>query len=163
VWFNSTEDAVSNRYKPCPICKAEREYASGNIGRLAYVTKGRWRPSEDENSEEQISKLVGNENTGVYHCSSCSYIRQLGNNKVLFDSAKDAIDEGFKPCLVCKPELPEIHCPNCGALMLLRSGRYSKFYGCPNYPYDRYAISWEAAAEKYLKNPNTVSKIPSKQ
>ena len=28
----------------------------------------------------------------------------------------------------------DVKCPNCGSSMLLRSGKYGKFYGCSNYP-----------------------------
>ena len=33
-----------------------------------------------------------------------------------------------------KAELPERHCPNCGATMELKEGRYGRFWGCSNYP-----------------------------
>lgn len=34
-------------------------------------------------------------------------------------------------------EKPEQFCPNCGARMILRNGRYGKFYGCSKFPYCR--------------------------
>lgn len=33
-----------------------------------------------------------------------------------------------------KAEMPERHCPNCGASMELKEGRYGRFWGCTNYP-----------------------------
>ena len=29
-------------------------------------------------------------------------------------------------------------CPNCGEKLILRTGKYGKFYGCSNYPKCRY-------------------------
>lgn len=31
-------------------------------------------------------------------------------------------------------------CPKCGAELKLRSGKYGKFYGCPNYPYCKFTM-----------------------
>lgn len=33
-----------------------------------------------------------------------------------------------------KNQSQQIVCPRCGAPMVLRNGRYGKFYGCTNYP-----------------------------
>lgn len=31
-------------------------------------------------------------------------------------------------------------CPRCGNDLVLRNGKYGKFYGCSNYPYCRYTL-----------------------
>ncbi len=33
-----------------------------------------------------------------------------------------------------KPEVTDIPCDQCGAMMVIKMGRYGKFLACPNYP-----------------------------
>ena len=33
-----------------------------------------------------------------------------------------------------KDEVSDVQCENCGAFMVIKSGRYGKFLACPNYP-----------------------------
>ena len=52
---------------------------------------------------------VGSKNSDVYHYSSCHYVDNIkSSNKVYFSSATDAVNRGYRPCLVCKPPLPEL-------------------------------------------------------
>ena len=39
---------------------------------------------------------------------------------------------------VAEPIVSEIPCPNCGKLLIERTGRYGKFLGCPGYPECKY-------------------------
>ena len=54
-----------------------------------------------------IGAFVGSVNSNVYHYPSCTYARRIKpDNLITFSSAKDAVNEGYRPCKVCKPPLP---------------------------------------------------------
>ena len=47
---------------------------------------------------------IGNRKTGVYHLPRCYYAQLIDpDNEILFNSAVQAIREGFKPCQMCNP------------------------------------------------------------
>jgi len=53
-------------------------------------------------------QFVGSKNSDVYHYPSCgSASRILAENKIWFQDAQDAVNHGYRACLVCKPSLPE--------------------------------------------------------
>ena len=45
---------------------------------------------------------IGNANTKVFHCESCSYLPD-SQNRVYFDSRDEAIKAGYRPCGHCEP------------------------------------------------------------
>lgn len=45
---------------------------------------------------------VGNANTHVYHLPTCHVLPQA-ENRVYFDSAAQAVSQGYRPCGICKP------------------------------------------------------------
>ena len=50
------------------------------------------------------SAYIGNSNSGIFHYSGCRYVYRMSeDHKVYFDSRDDAIDEGYRPCKVCRP------------------------------------------------------------
>ena len=94
------------------------------------------------------------------------YISQILNEikrhtEVKFDKTQlDGIVERIKAINIDSPEMQQQHideikyhkqqteyklqqgiCPRCGALLVLRQGRYGKFYGCSNYPRCHYTHS----------------------
>jgi hypothetical protein len=47
---------------------------------------------------------VGSKNSDVYHYPSCHYVDRITpENLIYFDTPKDAIAAGYRPCKVCKP------------------------------------------------------------
>lgn len=53
-------------------------------------------------------QFVGSKNSDVYHYPSCRYVGNiLEENKIWFEDAQDAVNQGYRPCKVCKPPLPE--------------------------------------------------------
>ncbi|MBO8461289.1 MAG: hypothetical protein IAA85_00980 [Firmicutes bacterium] len=47
---------------------------------------------------------VGSVNSDIYHYPNCRAARRINdNNLVSFDSVKEALDAGYKPCSICKP------------------------------------------------------------
>jgi micrococcal nuclease len=63
-------------------------------------------------SEEKIaspdkiveSEYIGNRNSRVFHRPSCDgAVTMSAKNRLPLQSREQAIEEGFKPCLICKP------------------------------------------------------------
>jgi ssDNA-binding Zn-finger/Zn-ribbon topoisomerase 1 len=148
IWFNSAEEALTNKYRPCKICCPERAFTLLKIGRTGHLPPYR----------DYLISITG---TGVYHRPDCHHVKDTSSkNKKLHNSALDAFNKGNKPCQECKPDLPEFFCPRCGAPVVSREGRYGKFYGCSKYPLDRFIISWESAAEKLSSGELAIIKLP---
>jgi micrococcal nuclease len=50
------------------------------------------------------SEYVGNKNSLVFHRPSCNGAATMkAKNRVILESRQKAIEEGFKPCPICKP------------------------------------------------------------
>lgn len=51
---------------------------------------------------------VGSKNSTKYHYTWCRWAQKINpNNKVIFNSAKEARDAGYIPCKVCKPPVKD--------------------------------------------------------
>ena len=58
--------------------------------------------TESENKEPGY--YVGSSESDVFHLPSCRYVDQiLPENKITFSTRQEAIDAGYRACLVCKP------------------------------------------------------------
>lgn len=55
---------------------------------------------------------VGSINSDVYHYPTCTWADRINEeNKVWFSSAQDAVNQGYRPCQVCNPPLPQALTP----------------------------------------------------
>jgi DNA topoisomerase-1 len=52
-----------------------------------------------------------------------------------------------KPVVETWPE-GDLHCPNCGSLMALKTGRFGPFYSCTNYPRCKTSVNLRGEAKK---------------
>jgi len=49
----------------------------------------------------------GSKNSTIYHFPSCSWAQKINpGNRVVFPTAQDAVNAGYRPCKVCKPPSP---------------------------------------------------------
>ena len=57
----------------------------------------------------QESKVyVGSKHSNKYHYTWCKWAQKINpNNKVVFNSVKEALDAGYIPCKVCKPPIKD--------------------------------------------------------
>lgn len=73
------------------------EYNFGTSGAATKVVQTR-------SSGSSGTTYIGNSNTGKFHYSSCSSVRQMKDkNKVYLDSRDEAINRGYVPCQRCHP------------------------------------------------------------
>jgi endonuclease YncB( thermonuclease family) len=57
---------------------------------------------------EGQGQFVGSKNSDVYHYPSCRYAESISEeNKIWFEDAQDAVNQGYRPCKVCNPPLPD--------------------------------------------------------
>ena len=56
-------------------------------------------------ASKENSFYVGVLSTGVFNSASCPSKKPLKNNMVFFSSTKEALDYGYRPCLICRPML----------------------------------------------------------
>lgn len=98
--------------------------------------------------------IEGLQSGQIQECPKCKEIRNLE------DFRDDSLITGYgRFCNYCKglvgttkdvrkkvSVVKRVHkiCPLCGSTMLLRSGRYGKFYGCSRFPYCKGAISYRS-------------------
>jgi len=54
------------------------------------------------NSDPVSASFIGNRNSKVYHLPTCPSLPR-SSNRVNFNSFKEALEQGFTPCGVCKP------------------------------------------------------------
>ncbi len=55
-------------------------------------------------SSSDSANYVGNANTGKFHVSSCSSVKDMSEgNKVFFSNRNDAVNQGYDPCKRCNP------------------------------------------------------------
>lgn len=45
---------------------------------------------------------IGNKNTKVFHRPCCGHLPDK-SNQVIFDTRKEAVDAGYRPCYFCEP------------------------------------------------------------
>ncbi len=154
-------DAVSRGYRPCSRChppKLDESNAtviassspSRNISSKKAANVGAVYDTKQNNTGHPIVK------TAVF----CVISAFLGGHFVKQSEAKRQAQEKAKaavmsveyyppanhpptpqvrfqpahPATLRKPSSVTVHCPLCGSSMVLRNGRYGRFYGCPNYP-----------------------------
>lgn len=60
------------------------------------------QPSEVVEKDNVESNYIGNKNSKVLHISSCGSLPNE-NNRVYFESKDEGVNQGFKPCGICKP------------------------------------------------------------
>ena len=76
------------------------EYNFGTSGAATKVVQTR----SSAGSGSSGTTYIGNRNTGKFHYSSCSSVKQMKDkNKVYLDSRDDAINRGYVPCQRCHP------------------------------------------------------------
>jgi hypothetical protein len=49
-----------------------------------------------------VSSYIGNTKSYVFHRQSCRYLPHA-KNRLYFDSRKEAIETGYRPCRKCRP------------------------------------------------------------
>jgi micrococcal nuclease len=55
-----------------------------------------------QNWTKRPEKLLGNKNSGRFHCLTCPFGKKIGNrNRVYFPNRWDAFEAGFAPCKKC--------------------------------------------------------------
>jgi phage FluMu protein Com len=99
--------------------------------------------NEDVDVLRSIHETIDNiQNNGAKECPKCKVIREADDFKDL------ACSTGYgRICVFCKKiKMTSVGpreessadgrklCPKCKSVMILRSGRYGKFYGCSRYP-----------------------------
>ncbi|MFH0892084.1 MAG: AAA domain-containing protein [Candidatus Falkowbacteria bacterium] len=94
------------------------------------------------------STIEGLENGDYKECPKCKEVKEIAKfkDKTLI-SGVGRICNDCKGASICStqknkavkplPVLSSQTCPRCGARMILRGGRFGKFYGCSKYPYCR--------------------------
>ena len=65
----------------------------------------------DPKSKKKIDFYVGVISSGVFNTSECLSKKPLKENMIFFSSTKEALDYGYRPCLLCKPMLYRIKAP----------------------------------------------------
>ena len=57
---------------------------------------------------QETNVYVGSKNSNKYHYTWCKWAKKINpNNKVTFNSAKEAQASGYVPCKVCKPPVTD--------------------------------------------------------
>ena len=51
----------------------------------------------------------------------------------------------------------DLKCPHCEVLLITRTGKYGKFYACPNYPKCKYTCSVESDERERTYDDSLVS------
>lgn len=60
--------------------------------------------SATDNTNNIGNEYVGNKNSKVYHSIDCAAVKKMSDkNKVVFSSAEEAEEDGYKPCKNCNP------------------------------------------------------------
>ncbi|MBR3494354.1 MAG: peptidoglycan-binding protein [Clostridia bacterium] len=60
--------------------------------------------SSEDNTVEQNSIYIGNQNSHVFHFNFCSAVDHMSEkNLVVFHSREEAMEEGYTPCSRCQP------------------------------------------------------------
>lgn len=60
------------------------------------------QPEVKNDISEQISKkIIGNKRTGFFHTENCPVFKTALNERVIFNSADEAIENGYRPCYKC--------------------------------------------------------------
>lgn len=67
---------------------------------IAFVELSAGQHFEDTRAKQ----YVGNVNTLNYHCINCAEAKKISpDQKVMYNSAEEAVKSGCKPCKVCNP------------------------------------------------------------
>ena len=78
-------------------------YKAGNRQASRSDSGGNGGSNAGSSRADPISNgYIGNKNTKKYHCSSCSYLPDKGN-QIVFDSSAEAEAAGYSPCGHCNP------------------------------------------------------------
>jgi len=57
---------------------------------------------------QESKAYVGSRNSNKYHYTWCKWAQKVKpSNKVVFNSAQEAIQAGYIPCKVCKPPVKD--------------------------------------------------------
>lgn len=58
--------------------------------------------------QSEATVYVGSKNSNKYHYTWCKWAQRVKpDNKVVFNSAKEALAAGYIPCKVCKPPVKD--------------------------------------------------------
>ena len=111
--------------KPCPKCKMVRsaeDFKDNSLisgyGRFCKYCKGNYYASDLKNSFEKESK--------ERVCTSCKKEKNIASFKN---------ENGYLGTVCNECRTDQKLCPLCNSNMVLRSGRYGKFFGCSKFPY----------------------------
>jgi PGF-pre-PGF domain-containing protein len=73
-------------------------------------------PTDISTSTPTTSNIIiyyASSKSDVFHIAGCRYIKQIkANDRITFNSIKEAEDDGYRPCKVCLPELYEAYIAN---------------------------------------------------
>lgn len=124
-------------YAPTITTITGREYVAKEKGYLFPTDMGFL---VTEMMEKYFSKIVDEKFTAELE----NHLDDVANGNINWRSVISDFYEGFKTDLnvaekemeeiEIKDEVSDVKCENCGAFMVIKSGRYGKFLACPNYP-----------------------------
>ena len=124
-------------YAPTITTITGREYVAKEKGYLFPTDMGFL---VTEMMEKYFSKIVDEKFTAELE----NHLDDVANGNINWRSVISDFYEGFKTELnvaekemeeiEIKDEVSDVQCENCGAFMVIKSGRYGKFLACPNYP-----------------------------
>lgn len=112
-------------------------------------------PSRAKNTflEDINNTIKGIHNKELKECVRCNEPKPIEE----FDDPTLASGKG-KICKTCKAsgisisEKSQVSCPQCSASMVLREGRYGRFYGCSRYPYCKGTLTVKQASVMIQKD-----------
>lgn len=127
--------------------------------RLRKVTDGKASGPHDAVLEAIRSDIGKLQDGGLKECPKCKELRDIEAFKD--PSLASGVGRFCRSCKTVKsagrkragsssvPDSPAPNaCPKCGSRMVLRSGRFGRFYGCSRYPYCRATRPFRQAPEK---------------
>lgn len=124
-------------YAPTITTITGREYVAKEKGYLFPTDMGFL---VTEMMEKYFSKIVDEKFTAEME----NHLDDVANGNTDWRSVISDFYKGFKTELdvaekemeeiEIKDEVSDVECENCGAFMVIKSGRYGKFLACPNYP-----------------------------
>ncbi|RJP74152.1 MAG: hypothetical protein C4524_13260 [Candidatus Zixiibacteriota bacterium] len=74
----------------------------------ATVTFTEWEDYQQQQHTGETTSLIASKWSDVYHRSDCKLARGIKQENIIyFDSSDEALEENFKPCQLCRPDLVE--------------------------------------------------------
>jgi len=102
IEIRELKDDIKAREKYNQSVEKLREIARPSQSRTIPDTKSKRSPTPSQSSLE--GNYVASKNSNKYHFPSCQWAQRINpSNRVVFKSAREAIQAGYVPCKVCKP------------------------------------------------------------